>query len=73
MGHGRSFDPERHVCFTTREPKRNERAKRNRWWINNLRLARILRLQDFLIGEEADLPTEYGVPRGRDRSTCSTP
>ena len=49
------------MCFTTRELKRNERANRNHCWINELRLARILRFQDFLIGEEADLATEYGV------------
>jgi hypothetical protein len=61
MGHDRSFDPERHVCFTTSGPKRNHRANGKRLRINELRLAQILRVQDFLIGEEVDLPTEYGV------------
>ena len=59
--HDRSFDPERHVWFTACGRKRNERANRNCQWINELRLAEILCVQDFLIGQEADLPTEYGV------------
>jgi hypothetical protein len=72
VGRERSFDPERHVWFTTREPKRNERAKRNRWRINELRLARVLTLQDFLIGEEADLATEYGVFAARSFNVLDT-
>ena len=52
------------MCFTTSGPKRNHRANGKRLRINELRLAQILRVQDFLISKEADLPTEYRRDRG---------
>jgi hypothetical protein len=61
IGHDRSFDPERHEWFTTRDSKGNQGASRRCFRINELRLERILRFQDFLNGEEANPASGYGV------------